>query len=214
MPWTLRDLMSESTTMAGVGSLDILPSRVSFYVNAAFRDLATRIPPVEMERIAVSSTSSGENSIFLPLDCERLLSLSLTTGVTGEGGQGLRQTNVWEIDAQSMGTQTGIPLMFLSYATWIQLYPSPNSQYSLQLRYVARYSDITNLDSIPSVDTRYHPAGLFKTVELLALRKADAATANVFRQRYEAELTNQPGPLTLRGRDRLGYSARFLFQEE
>lgn len=214
MPWTLRDLMSESTTIAGLVDTHIMPSRVSHYVNLAIRDVANRLPAVEFERYAFSSTSSGSPFYFLPTDCEKVINLSLATGVTGEGGQGLRQTNVWEVDATSDGTQTGIPRMFASFGTWVEFYPSPNSAYSLQLRYLARYSEITNTESIPSVDTRYHSAVLYKTVEYLALRQNNAALANLHHDRYEAELNRQPSALAQRQHDKLGFSARLIFKEE
>lgn len=193
---------------------DIQPSRVSFYVNLAFRDVANRLPAVEFERMAYSSTSSGNPVLFLPGDCERVLNVSITTAVTGVDGQGLRQTNVWDFDAQSAGTQSGVPDRFLSYATWLEFYPSPNSSYSLQMRYMARYSDLTNPASVPSVDTRYHTAGLFRTVEMLALRKGDAAMAGMMHGRYESELMAQPSALAQRQHDRLGFSATLKFKED
>lgn len=214
MTWTLRDIMSEATTISRTLPEEINPSRVSFYVNLAQRDIANRIQQVEFERIAVSSTSSGDDKLFLPSDCERVLNLSFNTGSSNEGGRGIRQTNLWEMDAQSDGTQTGVPDCYVSYATWLQLYPSPNSQYSLLMRYVARISDITGLTAIPSLDTRYHQAVLFKTVEYLALRKDNPIQANVFRQRYEQELNTQPSPLEQAQHNRLGMAARFIFSEE
>lgn len=214
MPWSLRDLMSEATTYAKLGSDEVQPSRVSFYVNLAQRDIANRIQQVEFERLAVSSTSSGDDKLFLPTDCERVLNLSFDTGNPAVGGRGLRQMNLWELDAKSEGTFTGVPFGYLSYATWLELYPSPNSQYSLLLRYVARLSDMTNLVSVPSVETRYHQAVLFKTVEYLALRKNDPVMANVFRSRYEQELNDQPSALAQRQQNRLGLSARLVFKEE
>lgn len=211
MPWTLRDLMSEATTVAGLTDTHIMPSRVSHYVNLAIRDIANRLPAVEFERYATSSTSSGSPFYFLPADCERVLNLSFATGVPGSwGGQGIRQTNVWEIDEQSQGTQTGIPDRFASYGTWLELYPSPNSSYSLQLRYIARFSEITNTESVPSVDTRYHSAVLFKTTEYLGLRSGNPALANLMHDRYEAELTKQPSALNQRQQDKHFMAARLI----
>lgn len=208
MPWTLRDLMSEATSIAQTTGDGVQPSRVSFYVNQAQRDIANRVQQVEYERLAVSSTSSGEDKMFLPADCERLLALSFDTGVSGIGGRGLQQANLWQMDSQSQGTQTGVPQYYLSYATWVQLYPSPNSQYSLLMRYVARMSDMTDLDAVPSVDTRYHTAVLYRTVEHLALRKGNAEQAALMRGFYERELVAQPSAAAQRQQNRSGMAAR------
>lgn len=207
MPWTLRDLMSESTTIAKMSGTDIIPSRVSFYVNQAQRDIANRVEQLEFERLAVSSTSSGDDKFYLPADCERVLNLSVNTGY---GDRNLPQINMQQMDAQSWGTLTGTPTYYLSYASWLQLYPSPNSQYSLLMRYVARLSDITSLDAIPSVDTRYHQAVLFKTVEYLAMRKADVAGASAAKAFYENELNNQRSVTAQRQLNREGMHASVI----
>lgn len=215
MAWTLRFLMSEATAMAGVAGDDAMaPSRVSFYVNQAVRDIANRVGQVEFERLATSSTSSGDDKLFLPTDCERVLNLSFDTGVSGFGGRGIAQTNAWQLDAKSQGTATGVPDYYLSYATWLELYPSPNSNYSLLLRYVARVSDITNLDSIPSVDTRYHQAALFKTASYLAMRQRDLPSASAFDTLYENELSRQRSALAQRQFNRSGFGARVQLEAD
>lgn len=201
MAWTLRFLVSEATHIAKCGPDDIQVSMASFYVNNAQRDVANRIQQLEFERIAVSSTSSGDDKVFLPTDCERVLNLSFGTG----GPYRLiPQVNVWDIDRKSMGSQTAMPQVYASYASWLELYPSPNSQYSLTLRYVARLSDITSLDAIPSVDTRYHQAILFKTVSLLAMRKPDLPLAAQMDTLYERELRMQPSVTAQRQLNKAG----------
>ena len=201
MPWTLQDIMSESTSIAKMSAGDVQMSRVSFYVNQAQRDVANRVQQLEYERLAVSSTSSGDDKLFLPADCERVLNLSYGTG----GAYRLiPQQNVWDIDRKSEGSQTGLPAFYASYASWLELYPSPNSAYSLTLRYVARLSDMTSLHVIPSVDTRYHQAILFKTVSLLAMRKQDMALASQMDSLYERELVQQPSVAAQRQLNRAG----------
>lgn len=196
--------MSEATTYVGMAPDDIHPSRVSFYVNQAQRDVANRVQQLEFERIAVSSTSSGDDKMFLPADCERVLALSLDTGT---GDRVITQGNVQQIDNKSWGTATGLPQLYLSYASWLQFYPSPDSSYSLLLRYIARLSDVTNLTSIPSVDTRYHQAVLFKTVEYLANRKGDLAKAEAMVVLFERELSEQPSVMAQRQLNRTGMAA-------
>lgn len=211
MPWTLRDIMSVATAIAKLTPEDIMPSRASFFANQAQRDVANRIQQVEFERIAVSSTSSGDDKLFLPTDCERVLALSFDTGGSYRI---IPQTSMDVLDSKSMGTATGVPAMYLSYATWVQMYPSPNSSYSLQLRYVARLSDITNLDAIPSVDTRYHQAVVFKAVEYLQHYKGNIEAAHAYRNLYEVELRNQPSATAQRQMNRAGLSARVQLRED
>lgn len=209
MPWTLRDIMSEATTYAGLGPDTIHPSRVSFYVNQAQRDVANRVQQLEFERLAVSSTSSGDDKMYLPADCERVLALSFDTA-TGLRSRLIVQGNIQQVDGKSWGTQTGVPELYLSYASWLQFYPSPNSSYSLLLRYMARISDITSLTAIPSVDTRYHQAVLFKTVEYLANRQGDFNKAAAMVTLFDRELADQPSVTEQRQLDRTGMAAAVL----
>lgn len=203
--------MSEATAIAKLTSDDIQPSRVSFYVNQAQRDVANRVQQLEFERIAVSSTSSGEDKLFLPADCERVLALSFATGASHRI---IPQTDLDGFDSRSQGTLTGLPQVYASYASWLEFYPSPDSAYSLQLRYLARLSEVTNLDQVPSVDTRYHQAVLFKTVHYLELRKGDPVRTNWALGLYERELDAQPSARAQRQLNRAGMHARVQFKED
>lgn len=213
--YTLRDLMSEATTMSGYADeREILPSRVSWYVNAAQRELAAQLPHRELEAFASSSMSSGEDKLFLPADCEHVISLSYDTGASGVGGRGIRQASPWEFDAKSDGTQSGVPHMYLSYATWIELYPSPNSAYSILLRYQRRISDITSYDALPSLDTRYHRAVLLKTVEMLELRKREWRNAEYMHQACLRELEQMRNDWSRRDFNRSGMGLRLQKKED
>lgn len=209
MPWTLRDLMSEATSIVGVN--DLVPSRVSWYVNQAQRDVANRVQQLEFERFAISSTSSGDDKMFLPTDCERVISLSFDTGGSGRL---IPQTSTDYVDNKSLGTQTGEPLFYASYATWVQFYPSPNSAYSLQMRYVARLSEITNLNAIPSLDTRFHQAVAFKATEYVAERFGKTQLADRMKLKYELELREQPSVMAQRQLNRTGMAARVQLTSE
>ena len=56
--YNLAELMSMATYESGRRA-DIPRSTVSFYVNEAYMEVANQVPHALMERIAVSSTTSG-----------------------------------------------------------------------------------------------------------------------------------------------------------
>jgi len=213
MVWTLQDLMSESTQIAGTPS-GLPVSRISNLVNQAIRDVAMRLPHVEFEVLALSNTTIYEDKLYLPSDCENVITLSFNTSVTGVGGRVIRQAAPWELDAKSEGTTAGIPTMYVSYASWIEFYPSPDSAYSLLLRYKRRLSDITNLSALPSVDTRYHQAILYKTVEHLHLRKGEYDKVAQVRALYEQELRQVPNLYAIRQQNRSGMGLRYQSEED
>ena len=212
MAWTLEVLMSEATTITG--SAPMVTSRVSHLVNQAIRDVATRLPHAEFEVLASSSISSGSDKLYLPEDYESGIVLSYDTVCSTVGGRVLRQVAAWEFDAKSDGTVPGVPTMYQSFATWLELYPSPDSSYSCLLRYKKRLSDITTLTALPSVDTRYHQAVLLKTVEYLHLHKGEYDKVAQARALYEQELRQVPNLYAQRQQNRSGMGLRYQSVED
>ena len=213
MALTLRFLLSEATHLAGVGP-ELAPSRVSEYVNLALSEIATRVPHRELEALAVSSTTSGENRFFLPADLDHVIALSFATEASGEGGRVIRQAAPGEFDAVSQGTSLGVPNLYLSYNTWLELYPSPDSSYSLQLRYKARISELTNPDSVPSLATRYQLGVLYKAAEFMAERSGDFKRAAYLGNRYISFMGSVPDVTEQRQRDRAGLGLRLQSKED
>lgn len=156
--WTLAQLMSYATARIGRRS-DITASDVSFWINAAYQEVAQAAPSALMETLTVSSTTSGENRLELPADCMELMNLSWLTTV-GSSERTLRRTNINRVD-QAGFTPIGKPKEYALFNNWIELWPSPDSSYSLQLRYLAYPSDMTLTTAVPSLATEWRQAVLY-----------------------------------------------------
>jgi hypothetical protein len=179
--WTLGDLMSRATTRIGRRS-DITLSDASFYVNMAYQEIAASEPSALMETLTVSSTTSGENRVELPADYMEMRTLSWYT--TGESSaQTLRRMSVEHIDAQGPGT-LGRPDRYALYNNWLELWPSPDSAYSLQMRYVAYPSDMTATTAVPSLATEWRPAVLYLAEALLHEHVGNAVEGAYARTNY------------------------------
>lgn len=200
--WNLGQVMSFATSAIGNRS-DIAASTVSVYANQAAIDINYAVEPQEMEAIAVSSTTSGENKITLPTDFQALLSLS---NISLAPNQLLVKKNYMDIDSRT--TVVAAPQHYVLYDTWLELYPSPDSSYSLQMRYQSRPSVLTLPTATPSFDTRFSIAWMYKTAAYTAWHVKDFETANIFDQKYVAELARIPSDLALRQRDRSGQNIR------
>jgi hypothetical protein len=160
--------------------------------------------PLEVETIAVSSTTSGENKVTLPTDFYAITDVS-NLSITPP--QLLTKWNVYDVD--SAQTALGPPTNYLLFNNWLELWPSPDSSYSIQLRYQARPSVLTTTTATPSFDTRYGICWLYKTAEYLADSVKDYETAGMMRNKYLATLATIPSDLALRQRDRTGQNIRF-----
>lgn len=150
--WTLGDLMSMATARAGHRA-DISASTVSFWVNQAISEVWLSAPQAELEALVVSSTTSGNGRITLPSDHYETITLSYLSGFDETSARTLRRMSELQIDSRL--TAWGPPREYVEYSTWLELYPSPNSAWSLQLRYRARPSDLTNTAAVPSLATEW-----------------------------------------------------------
>ncbi len=144
-------MISDLTNRLGRG--DIPQSTLSRYVNQAYLDVVDMSDPVAQERIALSSTTSGENRIDLPTDFQIPISLSLLTNV-GNSARTLGVIAPESIDATGF-TPVGVPTRFALFADWLELYPSPNSAYSLQFRYKSFATVMTESADAPSISTNW-----------------------------------------------------------
>ena len=154
--------MSHVTQAVGYRA-DLSASDVSFWCNEAHRFVLDAMPHDLAEAIAVSSTSTGENRITLPTDFAEPINFS---NLSQDPPPPLAPINPDE--AASWTTQTGTPSFYLLFNNWLELYPTPDSAYSLQLRYRTKLSEMTLVSAQPSVATRFHYAVFCKSKELVS----------------------------------------------
>jgi len=159
--YTLAELTSQSTTRAGRRA-DISLSDSSFMVNTAYQQVASLIPDAMQEQKAISSTTSGENKITLPTDFGEIINLSYYT-TKSDSGKTLRMMTPSQYD--EVGTHPlGKPHSFVLFRDWFELFPSPNSAWSLQIRYRSNVTDMTELTDIPSIHTDARLAVLYLSI--------------------------------------------------
>ncbi len=215
--YSLGELASTATTFAGRRS-DCQLSEASRYVNLAMFELASKIGHTPREAIAVSSTTSGEQRIALPPDYDYATAVTMFVASSSTATTS-RHTNVvtltprdatW-LDAQPLAS--GEPQAYDIYAGSMELYPSPNSAYSLQLRYMAKVQTLVQSNETPGLDERWHPAILYKTVELLEASRNNPEGESRARDRYLAYVAVTPTDIRLKQMDRRGMSMRFSWRK-
>lgn len=214
---SLGQVMSAGTTMAG-GRNDFHPSEASFYANLALEQVveAAGAGHIPREALAISSTTSGGNRIALPSDFNAPLALTLFVGSSSTATTS-RVTNTVPLvqrdaawaDAQQNQYGGGEPAHYIWYGTWLELFPSPNSAYSLQLRYEAKQAVLVSSNDTPALDTRWHQAWLYKTAELLHAARDDREGELIARNRFMNYVTLLDTDRALRQRDRKGMTLRW-----
>lgn len=216
MSLNLGQLCSYATTMAGNRN-DWQLSEASFWANQAYATIYNRIGHTPLEAVAVSSTTSGENRYQLPTDYAYGIALTLYQGSTSTDTTGasnsttvirLKQRDAGWMDAQTL-SPNGVPEAYEQYATWFQLWPSPNSAYSLQLRYAVKPQQLVASTDTITLDERWHPAVLYKTVELLEASRSNVEGEAIARNRYLNYVVTIPTDPAFKQRDRSSMQLRF-----
>lgn len=208
---TLADVISRSTTLAG-GRLDWAVSEVSFYANLAATEVFEQVYHTPLEALAISSTTSGENRYTVPADFDGPISLSNLSTRGGwtwfpGGGRGLDQVEAAWISSQV--TQSGEPQVYALYSEWLELWPTPDSGYSLELRYYARQPPLVASTATPAFHDRWHQGWLWKTAEHLELSRNNYESAAVWSNRYVSYMNSIPNDRAKRQLAKGGMGLRY-----
>lgn len=188
--YDLGNIMSFATANAGRRA-DIGESTVSRLANEAYFEVASAADPKELESVTTLSVDSGpaDYVVGLPSDFDEPITATLIvpSNVTGSSEvsswKTLEQISVAEHDASGSST-TGEPTGFAFFGGSMELSPSPESRYSLQLRYRAQPVDLTSTSSVPSISTMWRRAIVLKTEENIHRYVGDPASAQNANTRY------------------------------
>lgn len=196
------------------------------------------------EALAISSTTSGGNRIALPTDYDYSVAFTLYTSsvvtsvitipnnpqqlplgsiftiVSNVVPIPLRQRDARWLDSQTLGDNNGnsgvngIPEAYIPYGSWLELWPSPTSAYSILLRYMSKAPIMVASTDTPVLDERWHAAILYKTVELLEGSRNNVEGEMLARNRYLSYVASTPTDMALRQRDRTGMVLRTKWRGE
>lgn len=226
---TLAQIASHATRMAVAPEQPL--SLVSEYVNLAYvlvaRDSRVQHSPAEVLAFASTSTNTTalDNRVGFPSNYDYAIGLKLgvptswstsTTVSRDTNWKPLRKVTPAWLDATQSGlnsSQTGETEAYAEYATWLELWPSPNSVYSLELRYVQKVSDLTLSTATPVLDEDWHWAIALKTAALLGALKSDQSIEYANERRFESYVNRVRTDQQKRLMDRRGARMQFQWKE-
>jgi len=202
--------MSNATARAGQRS-DLDASDVSFAVNMAWEEISSIQECALMEKIAVSSATSGQNRIELPEDFSGIINISITTSDHGSG-KTLTRVSASRVD-ESGFDPIGRPQRYVLYNNWLELHPSPDSGYSLQLRYTSFATDLVELTQVPSCTTAWRKAILYLAEAEIRALTNDLVGEAAARQRVFNYVNQLKADEARRQRDESGMRASHTYQD-
>lgn len=206
--WNLQEMISDLTQRLG-RRVDLPQSVLSRYVNQAYQDIVNIARPFKLQRLAISSTTSGENRLELPPDYYEPISLSYLTNV-GASSRTLRLTDTRTLDSAGF-TPVGVPDRYALYGNWMELWPSPNSAYSLQLRYRSFATSLTSGRDIPSISTDWRFPIVLKAEAYLHQWLGDPERARAAENAYAIHVATLETDKARSQRDKSGMKVRVIW---
>ncbi len=216
----LGTLCSTATMWAG-GRAEWTLSEASLYANLAYNEVSTVVGMQPQQALAVSSTTSGENRVALPPDYYATIAVTCYVGSSSTLSSSnatvtypLIQRDPRWVDAQNLnGTgdaiQAGIPEYYVQYASWLELFPSPSSAYSLQLRYFANPPTLVYSTDTMLLSDEWEQAVLYKTIALLEASRNNPEGEAMATNRYLSYMGAIPTDRAKRQMDRTGMTMAF-----
>lgn len=199
MQFTLGTLMSEATAIAGQRA-EIAASRVSFYVNAAQLEVATRAPHMFTLGSSLFSTVTSQSSVALPTDFLSPLNLTNLGAADAWGNHAVRLVDPHEVDNASDGTANARSNRYAIAPPNLLLYPPADRAYSMQLRYYKTPADLVNLGDALSVGSVLWLPVLWKACEYLFSITMDVEREAYARDRYLSYMNSTPSDQALQYR--------------
>lgn len=193
--FSLQQLVSHATRLAG--NAEIIASDASEYVNVAIAQVAqlAAIQHSPKECVVFASTTTSDNRLAYPTDYD--YSLGAKVGVPGSWSTATSRTTRWVPlpkepspwgDPYQSDT-SGQPTKYAEFATWFELRPSPDSAYSVELRYVKKLSELTLSTATPSLDEQWGWAVVCKAAELIAAFGSNETAERQNARRYSEYIT-------------------------
>lgn len=195
MIFNLAQIISHATRLASNPGMSM--SEASEYANVAIAHVAQAagVQHAPKETVACASTSTSDNRMAFPADFDYALGVKLA--VPGSWSTATSRTTSWvplSKEPSPWGSpyqsgDSGQPEKYAEFATWFELRPSPNSAYSVELRYVRKLSELTLSTATPALDEQWGWACVCKAAELIAANGSNYTAERGNARRY-AEYVN------------------------
>ena len=189
---SLAQIASHATRLANNANMAL--SVVSEYANVAYGIVsqAAGILHTPKEQTVFASTTTSDNRLAFPSDYDFALGLKL--GVPTSWSTATSRTTTWEGLTKApapwndpyQSQDSGVPRAYAEFATWFELRPSPDSRYSVELRYMRKATEMTASTATPILDEQWHWALALKTAELVSAFDSDGTLEARNRARYNS----------------------------
>lgn len=194
--WSLGDIASAATTALGNRS-DIPLSTVSFWVNEAGRQLWMELRHDRQETSGATSTTTNDAKMYFAANF-----VGLIGPLSNASFNNRELTEINTDQLRSLSSISGMPTMYALVGDHAELWPIPDSRYSLTWLQRNGWSDLTDVALLPSIATHLRPAVMYRAAFLMAENVTlDDARAQAMAASEMRFLNRVPSDTALRQRD-------------
>lgn len=196
MIFNLAQIVSHATRLSA--NVGMTLSEASEYANIAigYVSQAAGVQHAPKETCAFASTSTSDCRLAYPADFD--YTLGVKVGVPGSWSTATSRTTAWvpllkepaPWGSPYQSDTSGQPEKYAEFSTWFELRPSPDSAYSVELRYMRKLSELTTSTSTPALDEQWGWAAVLKAAELIAAVSSNLTAENGHRRRYAEYVTS------------------------
>lgn len=130
---------------------DVADSVLTQHINSGYKEIANKFRFHTVRKLCRFSTVVGTKRYGIPSDCAVVLRVrDLTNEKRLEKFDDRRAFEEVDLDT------TGYPTYYTRFRDWVELHPSPNGVYEIELHYKADMADLAGDTETPTLPTSWH----------------------------------------------------------
>lgn len=166
---------------------DVADSLLNEHINVAYREIADRYRFNNVRKLCRFSTIASTRRYSVPEDYSNAIRLrDLTNKIRLEKLDSRRLFELTDIDT------TGKPTKYTIVKDWIELHPTPDDVYEIEMYYKAEIVELSADGDIPALPTAWHQGILLLSKHYYYVEEGDVPKSLAAFNAYEQWLATKP----------------------
>ncbi len=168
-------------------TVDVPDADLTQHVNTAYRDISNKYRFHKVRKLCTFPTVAGTRRYGLPTDCAAVIRVRDTTNeVRLEKLDDMRAAHLIDTDVE------GKPTQYTRYRDWLDLHPTPDDVYTIEVFYKGEIVDLSADGDDPVLPTSWHE-GIIKLAKYYYYdEQGDIPKATSAFNAYELWASRQP----------------------
>lgn len=190
---------ARATLRTKVGSpsvAEVSDETLSRIINAAYREIGSKYPFNETRCIKSFSTITGTSRYTVPTDLAALIRVWDDTNKKKLTKRGVRY-----LASLPLNMQDGKPTNYVRAKDWIQLVPTPDAVYSIQIYYLTEIGDLVDDTDVFTLPLPWHDGIILKARHMYYDERGDIGKAIYCKNEWKDWVSDKPSEIDLEKED-------------